>query len=118
MAVTSRGPNVSSEVDARFGRANFFVVVDTDTGQFTAHDNAQNLSPIQGAGVQAAKNVLDLGVNVVITGQIGPKTLTTLKAGRVVAYVGAAGSVSDAVERLKAHRLNCLNKANVDIDLT
>ena len=51
VAITSQGPDMASEVDPRFGRAKFFIVVETDTGEFTAHDNVQNLNAVQGAGI-------------------------------------------------------------------
>ena len=114
VAVTSQGPNMPSEVDPRFGRAKYFIVVDTDTGEFTAHDNAQNLNAVQGAGIQAAQNVVNLGVDAVITGNVGPKAFTTLQAGAVKSYIGATGSVSDAVEQLKAGQLECVSKPNVE----
>ncbi|MBN2560239.1 MAG: NifB/NifX family molybdenum-iron cluster-binding protein [Phycisphaerae bacterium] len=114
VAVTSQGPDSASEVDPRFGRAKFFIVVDTDSGAFEAHDNTQNLNARQGAGIQAAQNVVSLGVDAVITGNVGPKAFTALQAGDIKTYVGATGSVSDAVEQLKAGRLECVGKPNVE----
>ncbi len=32
IAVTSQGPDMNGKIDPRFGRAKFFVVVDTDSG--------------------------------------------------------------------------------------
>jgi predicted Fe-Mo cluster-binding NifX family protein len=107
---------LGSEVDKRFGRANFLIVVETATGQFTTHDNAQHLGAALGAGIQVAKHVVDLDVNAVITGHVGPKALTTLRANAVKAYIAGAGSVNDAVEELKADHLECLSEPNVDID--
>jgi predicted Fe-Mo cluster-binding NifX family protein len=114
VAVTSQGPDAASEVDPRFGRTRFFIVVDTDTGAFATHDNAQNLNTVQGAGIQAAQNVVNLGVSAVITGNVGPKAFTTLQAGNVKAYIGATGSVRDAVEQLESGRLECVSQPNVE----
>ena len=114
VAVTAQGPDLASEIDPRFGRAKFFIVVDTETGEFTAHDNAQNLNAVQGAGIQAAQNVVSLGVDAVITGNVGPKAFATLQAGNVETHIGAAGSVSEAVEQLKAGRLKGVSKPNVE----
>ena len=55
VAVTSQDPDLNSAVDPHFGRAKFFIVVDTETGEFSAHDNAQNLNAVQGAGIQAGR---------------------------------------------------------------
>ena len=91
--VTAAGPDLQSPVDPRFGRARYFLLVDTQTGQFTAHDNVQNLNAPQGAGIQSAQAVVQLGAEAVLTGNVGPKAFTTLKAGRVAVYTGAAGTV-------------------------
>ena len=114
VAVTSQGPDMASELDPRFGRAKFFILVDTETGEFTTHDNTQNLNAVQGAGIQAAQNVVNLGAAAVITGNVGPKAFTTLQAGDVSIYINAAGSVRDAVEQFKDDRLECVGKPNVE----
>ena len=114
VAVTSQGPDLASAVDPRFGRAKFLVVVDTETGESATHDNTQNLNAVQGAGIQAAQNVVSLGVDAVATGNVGPKAFTALQAGNVKAYIGAAGSVGATVEQLKAGQLECAGKPNVE----
>jgi predicted Fe-Mo cluster-binding NifX family protein len=114
VAVTSQGTEMASQVDPRFGRARFFLVCDTDTGELAAHDNAQNVNALQGAGIQAGRNVVDLGVAAVITGNVGPKAFTTLQAAGVEIYIGAGGSVSDAIEQFKAGKLARADKANVE----
>ena len=114
VAITSQGTDLTSQVDPRFGRASYFVVVDTQTGEATAHDNSQNLNAVQGAGIQAGRNVIELGVEAVVTGNVGPKAFAALQAGGVKIHIGASGSVADAVEKLKAGQLECANKANVE----
>lgn len=114
VAVTSRGTDMASEVDPRFGRAKFLILVDTETGEFTAHDNTQNLNAVQGAGIQAAQNVVRLGAAAVITGSVGPKAFAALQAGDVKPNIGATGSVHDAVEQFKDGRLQCVDQANVE----
>jgi wyosine [tRNA(Phe)-imidazoG37] synthetase (radical SAM superfamily) len=55
------GPAPDSAVDLRLGRARFFRVVDTETGQQTTVDNAEGVNAVQGAGVQAAQVLARLG---------------------------------------------------------
>ena len=114
IAVTSQGPDLTSRVDPRFGRAKTFIVVDTDTDEFSAHDNTQNMNAAQGAGIQAGRTVVDLGVAAVITGNVGPKAFTTLQAGNVKVYPGASGTVKEAVEKFKAGQLRETEEANVE----
>jgi len=113
IVVTSQGSDLNSQVDPRFGRAKNFIVVDTDTEEFSAHDNTQNLNAAQGAGIQAARTVVDLGVEAVVTGNVGPKAFTTLQAGNVKVYLGASGTVKEAIEKFKAGQLKGIDKANV-----
>ena len=114
VAVTSKGVELSSLVDQRFGRAEFFLVVDTETGDISSSDNSQNLNAAQGAGIQAGKNVVDLGVSAVITGHVGPKAFATLQAGGVEIYTGAAGTVAQAIEQFKAGTLQQAKAADVE----
>jgi len=109
LAVTSRGPDLASEIDPRFVQAKFFVVVDTDTGRYTTHEKDQNRET---AG-RAAQKVMDLGVDAVITGNVSDEALATLEAGNVeVCTGGSGGSVGDAVERLKAEQLKNASKVH------
>ncbi len=111
--VTSQGMNLSSPVDPRFGRAKHFIVVDTETGEFSASDNGQNLNAAQGAGIQAAKNAVELGAEAVVTGHIGPKAFATLHAGGVAIYTGATGTVAEGVEQFRAGALEQSSGADV-----
>ena len=113
IVVTASGTEMTDQVDPRFGRAKYFLVVDTATGESEPHDNAQNLAAAQGAGIQAARNVADLGVEAVVTGNVGPKAFSTLQASGMKIYIGAGGTVADAVEQFKAGKLECPNQANV-----
>jgi len=114
VAVTAQGSGLDSQVDARFGRAKFFVIVDTETGESSSADNTQNLNAAQGAGIQAGRNVVELGVKAVITGHVGPNAFATLQAGGVAVYTGATGTVADAIEQFKAGKLKQSTGADVE----
>ncbi len=114
VAITSQGRDLMSPVDARFGRARYFVIVDTETDFFEVADNQQNFNAAQGAGIQAGRNVVDLGVEAVITGHVGPKAFATLQAGGVAVHTGAAGTVADAVAAFKAGKLTATEGADVE----
>jgi len=113
IVVTSQGTNLDSPVDPRFGRAKHFLLVDPQTMQTTAHDNTQNLNAPQGAGIQSAQAVYNLGAGAVITGNVGPKAFTTLHAAGIAVYLGASGTVREAIEQFQAGRLQSAERANV-----
>ena len=114
IAISSQGKDLNSPADPRFGRTKYFVVIDTDSGAFTAHDNSQNLNAPQGAGIQAAKNVNDLGVAAVVSGNVGPKAFAALQSAGIEIYTGASGTVQETLEAFKAGKLNKASKANVE----
>jgi predicted Fe-Mo cluster-binding NifX family protein len=101
IAVTSQGKSFDSPVDPRFGRARYFLIVDTETGEREALDNTQSLNAMQGAGIQAAETVCRAGVSALLTGHCGPKAFRALAAGGVKIYVDVDGTVQEAVENFK-----------------
>lgn len=113
IAVTAQGENMESLVDPRFGRAKRFLVIDMDAGASEVVDNKKNVDAAQGAGIQAARNVAELGVQAVITGNVGPKAFSALKAAGINIYIGAEGTVKDAVEQFKTGALKQAGEANV-----
>ena len=73
VAITATGPELSSSVDPRFGRARYLLVVDVPGRTALAIDNLAGMNAAQGAGIQAAQNVIDNGAIVLITGHCGPR---------------------------------------------
>lgn len=112
--VTAQGDGLDSPVDPRFGRARYFLLINTETGEFTAHDNLQNLNAPQGAGIQAAQAVARLGVEAVLTGHVGPKAFAALAAAGIAVHTGASGSVREALGQLARGELRPAAKADVE----
>lgn len=113
VCITSQGPELTSQVDSRFGRAAIFLLVDSETEELEAIDNKQNLQAAQGAGIQAAQNVAGTGVKAVITGHCGPKAFSTLKAAGIDIFTGASGTVAQALEAWKSGKLEKASGADV-----
>ncbi|RJP64976.1 MAG: dinitrogenase iron-molybdenum cofactor biosynthesis protein [Candidatus Abyssobacteria bacterium SURF_17] len=113
IAITAQGDQMDSPVDPRFGRAKWFAVIDTETGSHRFVDNAQNFAAAQGAGIQAGSNVAKLGVGAVVTGNVGPKAFATLHAAGIKVYLGANGTVQDALNQYTAGTLTLAQDANV-----
>ena len=114
VAVTSQGKELSSDIDPRFGRARWLLLVDTQTGLSEAYDNAVNLNIAQGAGIQTGQNVANLGAEAVITGNVGPNAFKTLDAANVKVYLSKAKTIQEAIGSYKAGELNEVTQANVE----
>ena len=114
IAVTAQGRELSSEIDTRFGRAKWLIIVDTETGDFQVHDNVVNLNAVQGAGIQTGQNIANLGVEAVITGNVGPNAFKTLNAAGVKIFLAEKQTVQDAIDSFQAGKLEEVGQANVE----
>jgi len=114
IVVTAQEADLEGPVDPRFGRAQHFVVFDSENGTHEAHSNEQNLTAPQGAGIQAAQAVARTGAQAVLTGHVGPKAFRTLEAAGIAVYSGVNGTVAEAIESWKTNQLEPSSKADVD----
>ena len=114
IAVTSNGNDLSAQVDPRFGRCDHFIVIDTDTMAFDVLDNRQSLDLPQGAGIQAGKTIANANVDILITGNCGPKAFMVLERAGIKIVTGASGTITENIERFKKGELQPAASANVD----
>ena len=114
IAITAQGKEVSSEIDLRFGRAKWIIVVDSETGDFAAHDNVVNLNAVQGAGIQTGQNIANLDVEVVITGNVGPNAFKTLNTAGVKIFLAEKQTVQETLDSFKVGKLKEVDGANVE----
>jgi predicted Fe-Mo cluster-binding NifX family protein len=96
LCITSTGKTLESRVDERFGRAPFFLIVDTETKAFHAVGNTA-LTEGRGAGVVAAQILSDMGAEALLTGIVGLNAFQALKAARIKVYEGASETDTAAV---------------------
>ena len=114
IAVTAENESTEGMVDPRFGRAKCFLVYDEDKKAWETIDNKQNLESAQGAGIQTGRNIANLGVEAVITGNVGPNAFRTLNAAGIRVFLADKQTVQEAIDSFKARKLKEANKANVE----
>jgi len=114
IVITAQGKELSSEIDLRFGRAKWLIVIDTETDDFEAYDNVVNLNAVQGAGIQTGQNIANLGVGAVITGNVGPNAFRTLNAADIKIFIATKQTVAEAIDSFKAGELKEVEQANVE----
>jgi predicted Fe-Mo cluster-binding NifX family protein len=105
ICVTATAGDLNAQVDPRFGRSQYFVIVDSDTMAFEAMVNEAMNAP-GGAGIQAAQAMVNKGVNVVVSGNMGPNAFQVLSTAGVKVATGAYGTVKEAVEMYEGGKLN------------
>jgi len=114
IVITSQGNDLEAEVDSRFGRASKFLLVETDTMSLQVIENSQSLNLTQGAGIQAAQNVIPHMPDVVLTGNCGPKAFKTLKAASVDVVLGVKGKIKDAIQAYLEGKYQPAKASNVE----
>ena len=114
VAIPAQGEDLQAEVDARLGRASKFLLVDTETMSFEIIENTQNLDLPQGAGIQAAQNVIKHNPDVVLTGNCGPKAFKVFQAAGVEVVVGIKGKITDAIEAYLNGKVQPVTQPNVE----
>ncbi len=112
VAVTAKGTHLSDEVDPRFGRAPYILVVDTKTMNYEALDNSENVNAFKGAGIQAATMVADKGAEVLMTGYCGPNAFKTVQAAGMKVVSDVSGSVEQAIKKLLTGDVTYSENAN------
>ncbi|MEA2084932.1 MAG: NifB/NifX family molybdenum-iron cluster-binding protein [Thermodesulfobacteriota bacterium] len=112
VAVSSTGKDLNSQLDPRFGRCEYFIIVETDDMSFEAFVN-ESVSLGGGAGIQSAVFVSSKGAGAVLTGNCGPKAMQALSAGGLKVFTGQAGTVGEAVENFKKGSMKSTTEATV-----
>jgi len=109
--ITTVAPNLESEVDPRFGRGAYFLIVDPATLEWHAHPNP-GVNASGGAGIQSAQFVVEQKVDAVISGDFGPNAFDALNAANIAMYLfGATRTVRDAIARFNAGELERVGAA-------
>jgi predicted Fe-Mo cluster-binding NifX family protein len=112
IALSATAPSVDAEIDPRFGRCQYFVIVDPQTMEFEALDNS-NAMAAGGAGISTAQMIASKGVKVVLTGNCGPNAYETLSAAGIQTITGVSGSIKDAIEAFKAGKFQSSTQPSV-----
>jgi len=108
VAITTRGPGAEFGVDESFGRAYWFLILDETREEWESIDNSEIRNSMNNAGMLAAKALAGYEVDVLITGETGPKAFRALKALGIEVFHNATGT---AMEALQAWRAGDLPKA-------
>ena len=114
IAITSQGKDLESEIDPRFGRAAYILIVDSEQNGVDVIDNSENINTFKGAGIQAAALLSKKGAEVLMTGYCGPNAFKTLQAAGIKVVSDVAGKVKDALDAFAEGELTITECANAE----
>ncbi len=111
IAITATHNKIDQPFNPRFGRADFFILIDSETKEWEALPNPA-ASAGGGAGPQAVQFIAQKGAEVLISGRYGPKAFTALQAAGIQPYIAETGTISEVLEHYMAGQLTLAGSAS------
>ncbi|AKB52154.1 hypothetical protein MSBRW_2901 [Methanosarcina barkeri str. Wiesmoor] len=111
ICVTASGEGLDSEVDPRFGRCSYFVIYDPETRNVESISNAAAFTS-GGTGIKAAEIVANAGIDVLLTGTMGPNAFSIFSELGIDVQVGIKGTVREAIRQYEAGELQSIRTPN------
>jgi len=105
IAITSTKPDINSPFEPRFGRCDYFILVDTADGTWDAIPNPAQESA-GGAGTQAGQFLANQGIEAVISGRFGPNAYSVLNAAGIRMYQAEKREVQSVLAAFRAGELS------------
>ena len=100
IAISSTGKELHSQIDPRFGRCAYFIIIHTDTLAIEAFENEYQ-SMGGGAGTQAANFICSMGVQTVLTGHCGPNAMAVFSECNIDVVTNQTGVVKNVIDTFK-----------------
>jgi predicted Fe-Mo cluster-binding NifX family protein len=114
VALSATGPNLDNEIDPRFGRCSYFIIIDPDTMEYESIDNTGS-ETTSGVGIATAQVIMerykDLGI--VITGHCGPNAYQVLESGNIQVITGISGEMRKVVQDYKSGKYQTVSQSDV-----
>ena len=104
VAVSAVDKNLDAQVDSHFGRAAFYLIVESESMTFEYIANP-NVNARGGAGIQSAQLVIDKGVRSLLTGKCGPNAFEVLKTAGINIYENFQGTVREAIQAFQSDQV-------------
>lgn len=104
IAISASGTNKDSLLDVRFGRCEYFQIYNIESGEVLVAKN-EGLDCSGGAGIIASQQLIDQGVNVIITGHLGPNAFEIIEKAKIKAYKCNEVIIEVVLEKYKNNEL-------------
>ena len=111
IAISSTGINIGSNIYPKFERCNFFLIVDLEENTALPMKNISRERPRE-IGRKVGNLIAKLGINSIITSDIGPSSFEIFKQNRIKIY-RAKGVIEDVIKQFKSGKLSETTKATV-----
>jgi len=110
IAFTSKGKDLDSIVDARFGRCEYILIYDDLNNVIEIIENNDSAAETHGAGPKTAQKLFNSNIDVLITGNgPGGNTAKVLERSKMEIFIGAADKpIKEVLALYKENKLEKL----------
>lgn len=108
--ISAAGKEKTDDFDLRFGRGEFFQIIDTETNEVKVIENVGK-SEDHGAGTVASQQAIDENVDVVITGHLGPNAFMLLSSTDIELLSAKGGTVEEVLNQYNKKELEKIASA-------
>lgn len=112
IAISASGTDLNAEVDPRFGRCQYFLIIDPNTMEFEKLNNS-GATAGGGAGISTAQTIVGEGVEAVLTGNCGLNAFQVLSAAGIKVITGVSGQVQNVIQNYKEGKYQSNAQPNV-----
>ncbi len=116
IAITAKEAALEADVDPRFGRAAYFMIANSQTGEVYAHDNREGIEAENGAGTGAAQLMAEYRVDVLYTGHVGPKAAEVLEKAGITYHEHTEGTVESVLAGIPREELDAAPAAEAPLE--
>jgi predicted Fe-Mo cluster-binding NifX family protein len=109
IAFTTKGKGWDAVIDPRFGRTEYLVILDEESGKMDSIDNSGVSEHAHGAGPMTAQAITEKNVQIVVTGNgPGGNAERVISTAGIKVFTGAGEmTVKEAYDAYKKGKLNC-----------
>lgn len=112
VAIALEENKYEAQVDRRVGRAPYFLIIDIETNNYEIIENEAK-DEVTGAGLKVIKNLITLGIDVLIAGDVGPKAAVLIEEfGLPVYKLGELTSIDEVLKAFKEKKLEKFDFSN------
>lgn len=110
IAISSTGKDLEDNVDERFGRCPYFIIVEIENKKIKSSKTIENTATAQmgRAGISAAEIVANEKVEAIITVNIGPRAFDVFSQFGIKLYQ-APGKIKDVIKQFIDGKLKAIS---------
>jgi predicted Fe-Mo cluster-binding NifX family protein len=109
--ITASSDQIEGSFNPRFGRTEYFILIDSVTGKWEALTNPAQMTG-GGAGPQAVQFIAAHKADVVISGRFGPNAFSALEVSGIKIYTAIADTVNGVLDQFSAGQLTQASEAS------